>query len=43
MFLIIAFRKKLKNVMLVFLFELFDHEHKFETWFENVFEIFFLK
>ncbi len=31
MFLIIAFRKRFKNVMLIRLFEHFDKEHKFET------------
>ncbi len=31
MFLIIAFRKKFKNVILVSFLKLFGHEHKFET------------
>jgi hypothetical protein len=35
MFLIIVFRKSFKNIILVPFFELFGHEHKFETWFEN--------
>jgi hypothetical protein len=41
MFLIIAFKKKFTNVMLVPFLELFGQEHNFETWFENVFGNFF--
>jgi len=33
MFLIIAFRKSLKNITPIFFLELFGHKHKFETWF----------
>jgi len=40
MFLIIAFMKSFKNVTLVSSFELFGHEHKFETRFENFLGIF---
>jgi hypothetical protein len=43
MFLIIAFRKSFKNVMLGFFLELFSQEHKFETWFMIFFMIFFPK
>jgi len=43
MLLIIAFIKSVKNVALVLFLELFGHEHKFETWFENFLGIFFLK
>jgi hypothetical protein len=43
MFLIIAFRKCFRNVTLVFFFEHFGQEHKFETWFENFLGIFFLE
>jgi hypothetical protein len=31
MFLIIAFKKNVKNVKLILFLELFDEEHKFET------------
>jgi len=38
MFLIIAFKKSFKNVILVPFLELFGQEHIFEvTWFENLF------
>jgi hypothetical protein len=37
MFLIIALKKSLKNVMLLPFFELFGQKHKFETWFGNFF------
>jgi hypothetical protein len=40
MFLIIAFKKSFKNVMLVFSLQLFNQEHKFETWFDNFLVIF---
>jgi hypothetical protein len=42
MFLIIAFIKSFRNEMLVVFFDIFGHEHKFETWFEKKFRIFFL-
>jgi hypothetical protein len=42
MFLIIAFKKSFENITLVPCFELFGHEHKFKTWFENFLGIFFL-
>ncbi len=35
MFLVIAFRKQFKNITLIPFLELFGHEHKFETQFEN--------
>jgi cell division septal protein FtsQ len=43
MFIIIAFRKSFKNVALFFSLEYYTQEHKFETWFDNLFMIFFLK
>jgi hypothetical protein len=33
MFLIIAFKKCFRNIMIVFFLELFGQEHKFGTWF----------
>jgi hypothetical protein len=35
MFLIIEFLKKIKNLMPVFFFELFNQEHKIWTWFNT--------
>jgi len=43
MLLIIAFRKKFKNVMVIFFFKFFGYEHKFETRFENFLEKIFLR
>jgi hypothetical protein len=43
MFLIIAFIKSFKNVMLVRFLELFGQEDKSKTWFENFVGNFFLK
>jgi hypothetical protein len=40
MFLIIAFRKSFMNVTLIHFLELFGHEYKFETWFENFLGVF---
>jgi hypothetical protein len=37
MFLIIAFIKSFKNEMLVVFLDIFGHENKFETSFENFF------
>ncbi len=35
MFLIIVFIKRFRNIVLVPFIELFGHEHKFETCFQN--------
>jgi hypothetical protein len=43
MFPIIAFKKQFKNEKLIFFFEHFGQEHKFETWFENFLMNFFHK
>jgi hypothetical protein len=43
MFLIIAFIKSFTNEMLIVFLDIFGHEHKLETWFENFLAIFFPK